>query len=161
MSSKQYVDYYVNQAGSGIAAYSGTRYQKGNGFFGRIITSLIPVLKSAGKFFAKKALKTGVNIGSDLLGGENFKISVKKRLKSTGLELAEDALDRIRNMKQSGEGMKRRKKSQKNNSKKVSRKRKLSVLQLRALAEGRKSLKRRRALKFKSKKRKTSPSVLF
>jgi hypothetical protein len=98
-----------------------------------------------GKLLGKKALKTGINIGSDLLKGENFKKSIKNQLKSTGMEVAEETLDKIRRYKQTGTGRnKRRRKSRKKSYKKSLKKRKPSLAQLRALAKGRKSLKLKR-----------------
>jgi hypothetical protein len=114
----------------------------------------MPILK----YLGKKALSTGVNIGTDLLQGDSFKSTMKKRLKKAGLDIAEDALEKVRNSKQSGSGRRKRRKSQKRSSyKKTSKKRKLSLLQLRALAEGRRSLKKRRNLK----RNKRSESILF
>lgn len=144
--NQELLDYYLNQAGSGIVGYSGVRFQRGNGWFSRILSNtIIPI----GKFLGKKALKTGMNIGSDLLKGENLKSSIKNQLKSTGMEVAEEALDKIRRFRQTGTGKsKRRRKSRrklrKKSYKKSSKKRKPSLAQLRALAKGRKSLKLKR-----------------
>jgi len=151
MATNPFTTYYINQAGSGIAGYSGVRYQKGHGFFGRLLSgAIMPILK----YLGRKALSTGVNIGTDLLQGDNFKSTMKKRLKKAGLDIAEDALEKVRNSKQSGSGRRKRRKSRKRGSyKKTSKKRKLSLLQLRALAEGRRSLKKRR--------NKRSESILF
>jgi len=149
MASNPFTTYYINQAGSGIAGYSGVRYQKGHGFFGRLLSgAVMPILK----YLGRKALNTGVNIGTDLLQGDNFKSTMKKRLKNTGLDIAEDTLEKVRNFRQSGSGRRRRKAN-----KKTSKKRKLSLLQLQALAEGRKSLKKKRSIK----RRKKSESILF
>jgi hypothetical protein len=143
----EFTNYYVNQAGTGITGYSGIRYQKGHGFFGKIFSSaVLPILK----YLGKKALSTGVSIGADVLQGENLKKTMKKRIKSTGLDIAEDALEKLRNYKQTGSG-KRRKTSYKAKALKTrKRKRKSSVLQLRALAKGQKllSLKGRKILNF-------------
>jgi hypothetical protein len=145
----EFTSYYVNQAGTGITGYSGIRYQKGHGFFGKIFsTAVLPILK----YLGKKALSTGVSIGADVLQGENLKKTMKKRLKSTGLDIAEDALEKLRNYKQTGSG-KRRRTSYKGKALKTrKRKRKSSVLQLRALAKGRNALKlkRKKNSKFSS-----------
>jgi hypothetical protein len=140
--NQELLDYYINQAGSGIVGYSGVRFQRGNGWFSRILSNtIIPM----GKILGKKALKTGINIGSDLLKGENFKSSIKNQLKSTGMEVAEEALDKIRRYRQTGTGKnKRSRKSRKKSYKKSLKKRKPSLAQLRALAKGRKSLKLKR-----------------
>ena len=145
----EFTNYYVNQSGTGITGYSGIRYQKGHGFFRKIFSSaVLPILK----YLGKKALSTGVSIGADVLQGENLKKTMKKRLKSTGLDIAEDALEKLRNYKQTGSG-KRRRTSYKGKALKTrKRKRKSSVLQLRALAKGRNALKlkRKKNSKFSS-----------
>ena len=54
-----YSEYYVNQAGYGISGFSGVRYQRGKGFFGkRFSGALIPLLK----FLRPMALSTGYEI---------------------------------------------------------------------------------------------------
>ncbi len=69
MSSNSFAAYYVNQAGTGISSYSRVKYQKGHGFFGKILSGeFLPILK----FLGKKALSTGLNIGTDYLQGENL-----------------------------------------------------------------------------------------
>ena len=136
----------MNQAGTGITGYSVIRYQKGHGFFGKIFSSaVLPILK----YLGKKSLSTGVSVGADVLQGENLKKTMKKSLKSTGLHIAEDALEKLRNYKQSGSG--KRRTSYKEKALK-SRKRKPSVHQLRALAKGRNALKlkRKKSSKFSS-----------
>lgn len=148
MTSNRFVEYYINQAGTGIAGYSGVRYQKGHGFFGRLLSGAVfPILK----YLGKKALNTGVNIGSDILQGENIKTSMKRRLKTTGLDIAEDALEKVKKQKGSG----RKRKLSKNKSSKRKRPKRIpSILQLRALAKGRLSLKnKRRKRHSKSRKR--------
>lgn len=34
-------EFYINQAGSGITGFSGVRYQRGSGFFGRLMKGAI------------------------------------------------------------------------------------------------------------------------
>jgi len=153
MSDYDYTTYYVQQAGTGISGFSGVKYQRGHGFFGRIFSNtILPMLK----YLGKKALNTGVNIGGDLLQGENFKTSAKRRLKSTGFDLAEDAIDKIRNYKQKGTG---RKKQKSNSNIRRSQKRKPSLLQLKALAKGRKTLQQKR--KINNRRKKSSFKTLF
>ena len=44
------IEYYTNQAGTGITPFSGVRYQKGAGFFGRLVTkTILPLLRMLGK----------------------------------------------------------------------------------------------------------------
>jgi hypothetical protein len=157
MSSNQFESYYVNQAGTGISGFSGVRYQKGHGFFGRILSgAVLPILK----YLGKKALGTGVNIGTDLLQGENIKTSMKKRLKTAGFNIAEDAFEKLKNYKQEGSGRKRRK-SRKKQVKRKKSKRKPSVLQLKALAKGRLSLKYKRKRNSSNRFKKRKNNLFF
>jgi len=93
-----YVDYYANQAGSGIAGFSGLKFQRGNGFFLRLFNKIKPALT----YIAKKGLNTATNIGQDLLEGESLKKSAKKRLKETGKVVAKDTFDSLNVQKGSG-----------------------------------------------------------
>jgi len=103
-------DYYVRQAGSGIAGYGGVRYQKGNGFFGRLISGgLLPIIKSFLPYFGKKVLTAGTNIAEDMLDGKNFKSSVKSNLNNTARTMAKDAIKKTREAVQLGDGMRKRK----------------------------------------------------
>ncbi|XP_053200532.1 uncharacterized protein F54H12.2-like [Panonychus citri] len=66
--------YYLNQAGTGLPLqiFAGTRYQRGNGFFGRFFMSkIMPILR----YLGEQALSTGQAILSDT------KKSAKDRLK--------------------------------------------------------------------------------
>ena len=73
-----YIEYYQQQAGTGIAAYGGVRYQRGHGFFGRLLSKAVyPLLR----FFGKQAVGTAANIASDvILNKINIKDSANKRL---------------------------------------------------------------------------------
>ena len=54
-------NYYTNQAGNGLTGFSGVKYQKGFGFFGRLLSgAVIPFLR----FLGKSAFNTGANIGN-------------------------------------------------------------------------------------------------
>lgn len=105
-----YLEYYANQAGSGLTGFQGYRYQRGHGFFGSIFKH---ILKPLGKYFGKQALKTGVEIGGDILQGENLKSSAKKRLKSTKDNVLNDAIDRAKLFAQTGKGKRRKRKKKK------------------------------------------------
>lgn len=65
-----YHKYYTNQAGFGFNVFKGTPVHTGNGigsFFGKLARSAMPLVKKA----AKSVFKTGVNIASDALRGED------------------------------------------------------------------------------------------
>lgn len=100
-----YMSYYIEQAGSGISGYSGSRYQHGNGFLGKIFKSLKPALK----YFGREGIKTASSIGRDLLNGENFIESVKANLVNTGRNIMTDAIGKAEEyVKQNGNGLKRK-----------------------------------------------------
>jgi len=59
----------VNQAGNGISGFSGVRYQKGHGFFGRLINNaVLPLIKFLGKNF----LNAGAKVANDLVDSDDF-----------------------------------------------------------------------------------------
>ena len=101
-----YIAYYTNQAGTGISPFYGVPYQKGHGFFGRLFSN---VISPALKYIGRAALQTGVNIGSDVLEGQNLKQAATDRLKEAGKTAANKALIEARNalMKQQGSGLRR------------------------------------------------------
>jgi len=100
-----YTNYYVQQDGSGIAGYSGVRYQKGNGFFGRLVSgALLPLLR----YLGKKALNTGANVADELHKGVDFKQALKRQLGVTSRNIAKDAIQRVQGYSQQGQGVKRK-----------------------------------------------------
>lgn len=120
-------------------------------------TAVLPILK----YLGKKALTTGINIGTDVLQGDNIKGSLKKRLKSTGFDILEDGFEKVKKYKQSGSGRRRRRMSKRKTTKRKKSKRKPSLLQLKALAKGRNILKRKSRKSKKSKKNKKKQLSLF
>jgi hypothetical protein len=110
MSNNPYVQYYRNQAGSGITGFQGTRYQRGHGFFSKIFSFALPILKQIFPILGKQALNTGVDIAQDVLSGNNFRESSKSRLKEAGSNLLNVALDKLN---QKGSGRKKRRSSRK------------------------------------------------
>ena len=59
---KLYEEYYLNQTGRGMAAFTGARYEQGHGL-GNMLCSLtkfaLPFLKKGAKSVGKQAMKTG------------------------------------------------------------------------------------------------------
>ena len=94
------------QAGNGITGYQGIRYQKGHGFFGRIMSrAVFPLLR----FLGKKALTTGAQIASDVvLNNKDVKESARERLLQTGEDIANAGIERAKRYVQTGQGRKRR-----------------------------------------------------
>ena len=85
--NKLYEEYYLNQTGRGMAAFTGARYQRGHGL-GNILRSLtkfaLPFLKKGAKAVGKQAMKTGMNIAQEAMLGHNVKKAAKRHL-SQGL----------------------------------------------------------------------------
>ena len=78
-SRGQYEDYYINQAGSGMPVFQGSRGQRGHGFgsvLGGLFRSAMPMLKRIGG----QALRTGAQIASDMASGKSFGESARKRI---------------------------------------------------------------------------------
>jgi len=96
-----YDEYYNFQAGSGIRGFSGSRYQRGSGWFSRLFSSSI---LPAFKWLGKKAVDTGLNIADDVLEGKNLKESAKKRALEAGRQTASTAIKRARTFRQTGKG---------------------------------------------------------
>jgi hypothetical protein len=88
--TNEYVEYYLNQSGSGISGFSGLRYQKGNSWKG-FFKFIRPVLA----YFTKQGIKTAANIGADLLEGENLKTSAKNRFIETGKSVGKKAVEKL------------------------------------------------------------------
>ena len=134
-----YVRYYVNQAGSGLPAFTGVRYQRGHGFFGKLFSnSVLPALR----YLGKKALSTGVNVAQDLLDGQNIKDSFGSRIRESGRDLAQEAILRARAMSQQGSGRKRK------------YKKKAKLLELQLLLKKAKQKAKLRPTKTKPRKKK-------
>ena len=95
MAQSSYASYYSNQAGNGLSGFKGVRYQKGHGFFGRLITSFIKPLLG---YLGKKLFNVGTNIATDVLSGEKFKSSGKRRLAETVQMIGRDVRKKVDQM---------------------------------------------------------------
>jgi hypothetical protein len=82
-SESDIIQYYVNQAGSGIGSiYSGPLYQKGYGigsFLGGLFRACIPFLKKRGVAVGKELFKTGIEVLGDVQENETLRSSLRKR----------------------------------------------------------------------------------
>lgn len=102
-------EYYTEQAGSGIATFTGQRYQKGHGMLGRFFTgSVMPLLKKVLPFLGKQALSLGADFANEWKTSGNLGNAAKKSLKRGGLSLAEEAMSKFKDYAQEGDGVKRR-----------------------------------------------------
>lgn len=103
-----YQSYYVNQVGSGLQGFQGVRYQKGHGFFGRILSGVLPFFRELFPILGKKALTSGVGLAQDILEGQNFKQAASKRLKTAGRDMATETLDKLKSKVQTGSGLRKK-----------------------------------------------------
>lgn len=120
-----YTTYYVNQVGTGLPGFQGLKYQKGHGFFGRLISNtLIPLFKTmlpSLQAIGAKSLPSVMGLASDIISGENVKQSAINRLREGGKNMAEETLEQLKSRLQSGSG--RRRKRRRSIKKKVITKR--------------------------------------
>lgn len=96
-------EYYLSQAGHGLPYFEGVKYQRGNGFFGRLLKGgIIPILK----YFGTKLFDGGMNIAKDVAHGESIKGAAKKTIQNTVGDIAGDIFEKVTHQK--GRGIKRR-----------------------------------------------------
>lgn len=154
--------YYVNQAGSGISGFAGVRYQRGDGFLGRlwsggilpIIKKALPLFSDIGKQVGKRGLSTGLDIAQDVLDEDDvnmatIKESAKKRLKQGAKAAGKDTIAHIRSL--AGVGLKRRRRrARKRKRRKVYKKRRPETKRIRRIRrKGKRRYKRgNKALDF-------------
>jgi hypothetical protein len=113
------MDYYINQSGSGMPVFEGSRGQRGHGL-GSILSGLfrnaMPILKRGLAIFGKQALRTGLEVANDVAGGQTLRDSTTRRIPSA-IKQGFDAFS-----SQSGSGKRRKKTSKKTNrSKRIKR----------------------------------------
>lgn len=95
-------DYYVNQAGSGLPIFQGSRGQRGHGFgsvLGGLFRSALPMLKRVGG----QVLRGAARVVSDVAAGKNFGDAARSRL-SSGIN---EFLDGPGDTTQTGSGRRR------------------------------------------------------
>ncbi|RWS20574.1 uncharacterized protein B4U80_03439 [Leptotrombidium deliense] len=122
LTMDEVLEYYRNQAGSGLSGFAGTRYQRGNGLFSNLWTKIgLPVLK----FLGRQAISTGLNVASDALDGRNLKEAAVDHLKTSG----RNTVNYLKQLnQQSGRGVKRRKATKRKAIKKRKTRRKSAVV---------------------------------
>jgi hypothetical protein len=95
-SDKQWVHHYArHQTGKG---FDGLPYQRGGGLgniFRGIFRFLLPIAKKAGKAVGKQALRTGSQIASDVVAGEDLKKAVNRRSKTGASALLKKAAKKV------------------------------------------------------------------
>jgi len=105
-SRHMYEDYYSRQVGGEMPVFAGSRYQRGHGL-GSVLGGIfrrfvIPFFRAHGKTLARGALKTGVDVAEDVLGGRTLKEAAKTRIPE-GIKRTAQSL-----ISQSGSGTRRR-----------------------------------------------------
>lgn len=102
--AQYYEQYYLTQAGNGLAHYSGRMYmptppiprQRGEGIgnFLRTAGSMLKPLVIAGaKTAGRELLSSGKALVGDVLTGQSFKNAAKARLKDAGKNILRDFAD--------------------------------------------------------------------
>ncbi len=78
-----YEEYYVSQGGNGMNVFQGARVQRGHGFgsfLSGLFRSALPILKSGAKVLGKQVLRTGLQIANDVVEGQSFCDSSRRRI---------------------------------------------------------------------------------
>ena len=90
------VNVYRNHYGGALPVFRAYYNQRGAGFFGNLIKSALPLVKSGAKHLLTRGLKTGANILSDVVSGEkNFKSAFHDRGKEALSDLGKSVVNRI------------------------------------------------------------------
>ena len=142
-----YEKYYINQSGTGLAVFSGSRGQRGHGIASMLsgfIKNSLPFIKRGLVAFGKQAARTGLDIAHDVLDeNKSFAEALETRGKAGIKSLASDAVDHLRS--QLGSGVRSRKRKRRaTTSKKMVKRRKRNSGGKKKKAKGR---KRRRSIK--------------
>lgn len=105
----RYEEYFYSQVGGGYGngggigrVYVGSPYQRGHGgigsFLAGVFRRVLPLLTRGAKAVGKEALRTGVNIVSDVARNTPIKESFRNRVRESGENLkrkAEEKLDKL------------------------------------------------------------------
>jgi hypothetical protein len=105
--SNPYIQIYNSQVGSGLAAYQGVRYQRGHGFFGRLIAGIGNFIKDLAPGLLKRTLPSALNLTQDIIDGQNVGKAMKSRLLEAGKVAADETLDKLKSRLQKGSGRRR------------------------------------------------------
>ena len=114
------VYYLRSQNGGGLRGFHGAKIQWGYGlgsFFKSIARVAIPLVKKGVNALGKKAIKTAMNVGQDVLEGKSVKQAVASRGPQAVNDLAKQGVDNIK--RQIGGGSKRKTTNQSGPSKRL------------------------------------------
>ena len=102
-----YLDYYLEQSGSGIGYYSGRRYvpsgQEGDGL-GDLFRAAKPALMGFAKRAGKSVLSAGASVLKDVIEGKNAGESAKNAFSEVGMSLLDDTVKRVSGRKRKAPG---------------------------------------------------------
>ena len=119
-ANKCKVYYLRSQNGGGLRGFHGARIQRGYGlgsFFKSIACVAIPLVKEGVNAIGRKAIKTAVNVGQDVLERKSVKQAVASRGRQAVNDLAKQGVDNIK--RQIGGGSKRKSTNQSGPSKRL------------------------------------------
>ena len=120
-----YESYYMDQSGSGMPVFVGSPGQRGHGLGSMLsgfFRSAFPMIKRGLAAFGKHALKTGLDIANDVVAGDSFQDSTKRRVPE-GIKRFATAENFIN---QSGSGGRRIRRKRKRSSSTITRNKKKS-----------------------------------
>lgn len=104
-----YLDYYMEQSGSGLGYYSGRRYvpsgQQGDGL-GDFFAAAKPALMGFAKRAGKKVLSAGAAVLKDVIAGKDVAESAKSAFSEAGMSLLDDTVSRATGQKRKAKGKK-------------------------------------------------------
>lgn len=110
-----YENFYTSQAGGRIDPYVSYRYlpnQRGNGFFGRLISgSILPLIQRVLPYLSSKTVEGVEGIVKDVKDGISIKQSAKNQLKRSASSVLQDMASKI--SPQKGSGLRRKHKTSK------------------------------------------------
>jgi hypothetical protein len=93
--TKAYHDYYKPGKDIRCLRREDIRGHVLGSIFGGLFKAAMPLLKKGAKTLGREALKTGLNIAGDVVQGRNIKQAAEARLKSTGQNLFQKAMDTV------------------------------------------------------------------
>lgn len=82
-SRGMYEDYYKSQSGSGLPVFEGSRGQRGHGLgsmLSGLFRSAMPMIRRGLAAFGRHALKTGLEVANDVVEGQSFSNSARRRV---------------------------------------------------------------------------------
>lgn len=119
------LDIYRQHYGGALPVFRGYKHQKGAGFFGNLLKSAIPIIKSGGKKLLGTTLKTGANILSDVLTGDsNFETAFRNRGKEALTDIKKSVVKNVASHRQVPKSAPKKRKAQNQSKKQLNKKRK-------------------------------------